>query len=60
MNVRNKGGSKLTAKDIIDIRTRYEINKEDKQSIYKDYHNKIGLAGFNKILCHNTWKDIIV
>ena len=54
----NRGGSKLKKEDVIDIRTRYEINKEPKQSIYNDYKDKVGEAGFNKILWHITWKDV--
>lgn len=56
----NRGGSKLTKADVINIRTRYEIEKESKESIYKDYKDKVGEVGFNKILRHLTWKDIIV
>lgn len=57
---KNKGGSALNDKDIIDIRTRYEKYHEDKNAIYEDYKEKIGKVGFNKILRHDTWKNIIV
>lgn len=57
---KNRGGSTMTEKDIIDIRTRYEINKEDKNTIYEDYKDKIGKVGFNKIIKYLTWKDIVI
>lgn len=57
---KNKGGSILTEKDIIDIRTRYEKHQEDKNAIYEDYKEKIGKVGFNKILRHDTWKNIVL
>lgn len=54
----NRGGSHLTKEDVLNIRRRYEINKEDKNIIYKDYSSKVGEAGFKKILNYYTWKDI--
>lgn len=53
----NRGGSKLTKEDVILIRKRYD-NGEDKNKIYKDYKNKIGEAGFKKIIKRITWKDV--
>lgn len=57
--IENRGGSKLTREDVIDIKTRLK-NKENIELIYQDYKNKIGKAGFKKIRLGYTWKDVIV
>lgn len=49
---------KLTEKDIIDIRTRYN-NKERKQDVYFLYNTRIGESGFSKIWKGETWKTIM-
>ena len=57
----NKGEShprrKLTEKDIVDIRTRYD-NLERRQDVYLLYKDRIGESGFSKIWKGETWKHI--
>ena len=48
---------KLTEKDIIDIRTRYD-NLERRKEVYELYKDKIGDSGFSKIWKGETWKNI--
>lgn len=50
--------AKLTAQDVIDIRTRY-ANLERCMVVYQDYEDRIGRSGFNKIWKGETWKDIM-
>lgn len=49
---------KLTEKDVIDIRTRYNNHErcKDVEDIYKD---KIGHSGFSKVWKGETWKKIM-
>ena len=48
--VSNHGGSKLTEQDVYNIRLRCLKNGENKNIVYQDYKNLIGIIGFNKIL----------
>ena len=57
--ISNHGGSKLLESDVINIRTRYK-NGESKSDIYKDYKDKIGQVGFNKIIRNVTWKNVVI
>lgn len=57
--ISNHGGSKLLESDVINIRTRYK-NGENKSDIYKDYKDKIGQIGFNKIIRNITWKNVVI
>lgn len=49
---------KLTEKDVIDIRTRYN-NHERCKEVEKLYFDKIGHNGFSKIWKGQTWKHIM-
>ena len=49
---------KLTEKDVINIRTRYN-NRERKNEVYLDYNNCIGNSGFDKIWKGETWKLVM-
>jgi len=49
---------KLTAQDVIDIRTRYN-NHERCKEVEKLYQNKIGHSGFSKVWKGETWKSIM-
>lgn len=51
-------GHKLTADDVIDIRTRYK-NLERKNEVYELYKDRIGESGFHKIWNCETWKGIM-
>lgn len=53
----NHPNSKLTERDIINIRTRY-ANRERKMEVRKLYPN-IGDSGFNKVWKGETWKHIM-
>lgn len=37
-----------------------KYNGENKLDIYKDYKDKIGQVGFNKIIRNVTWKNVVV
>ena len=50
-------GHKLTEKDVIDIRTRYD-NLERRYEVYELYKNRIGESGFSKIWKGETWKGV--
>ena len=50
---------KLSEKDIIDIRTRYD-NLERKRDVYQLYKDKIGESGFGKIWKGESWKTIMM
>lgn len=50
---------KLTEKDIIDIRTRYN-NHERKKEVYSLYKDRINFTGFHKIWTGTTWKNIMM
>lgn len=52
-------GHKLTEKDVIDIRTRYD-NLERRNIVYQDYKDRIGESGFSKIWKGETWKSIMM
>lgn len=49
---------KLTARDVIDIRTRYN-NHERCKEVEKLYQDRIGHSGFSKIWKGETWKSIM-
>lgn len=49
---------KLTEKDVIDIRTRYN-NHERCKEVEKLYSDRIGHSGFSKIWKGQTWKHIM-
>lgn len=49
---------KLTEKDIIDIRIRYN-NLQRKKEVYEIYKDRIGETGFGKIWKGETWKHIM-
>lgn len=49
---------KLTEKDVIDIRARYN-NKERKKEVYELYKDRINKTGFHKIWNNFTWKNIM-
>ena len=53
-----QGRAKLTAEDVIDIRTRYK-NLDRCMIVYQDYKDRIGRSGFNKIWKGTTWKTIM-
>ncbi len=53
-----QGRAKLTASDVVDIRTRY-ANLERCMIVYEDYKDRIGRSGFNKIWKGQTWKSIM-
>lgn len=48
---------KLTEKDVIDIRNRYNEH-EFKEKVYEDYKDLIGESGFHKIWNGETWKKV--
>lgn len=50
--------TKLSEKDVIDIRNRRYINKERIIDIYEDYKEKISYSAFEKIVLGSTWKYI--
>lgn len=52
-------GHKLTANDVIDIRTRYD-NLERRKEVYKLYKDRIGESGFGKIWKGETWTSIMM
>ena len=49
---------KLTEKDVIDIRTRYN-NLERRKEVYELYKERIGESGFSKIWKGYSWKNIM-
>lgn len=49
---------KLSEKDVIDIRTRYN-NHERCKEVEKLYKDKIGHSGFSKVWKGETWKNIM-
>lgn len=49
---------KLTEKDVIAIRTRYN-NKERKKEVFEDYRDRIGESGFAKIWKGESWKHVM-
>ena len=49
---------KLSEKDVIDIRTRYN-NHERCKEVEELYKNKIGHSGFSKVWKGETWKNIM-
>lgn len=49
--------SKLTEKEVIDIRNRY-ANHEFKDDVYEIYKDRIGKSGFHKIWNGATWKKV--
>ena len=49
---------KLTEKDVIDIRTRYN-NLERRKEVYELYKERIGESGFSKIWKGDSWKNIM-
>lgn len=49
---------KLTEKEVIDIRKRYN-NKERNSEVYEIYKDKIGRSGFQKIWNGYTWKNVM-
>ena len=51
------GTSKLTESDVLDIRTRRNLG-EDRNTIYKDYKNKISRKGFGFVWNDVNWKHI--
>lgn len=54
----NHGRHKLTEKDVIDIRTRYN-NKERCKEVESLYSDRIGHSGFSKIWKGETWQHIM-
>lgn len=54
----NNPNSKMTGKEVLEIRKRRFLCQEIKQQVYKDYCNKISFSGFTKIWCNNNWKTI--
>lgn len=48
---------KLTAQDVINIRTSYEKHERCKE-VYERYKDNIGWSGFHKIWTGQTWKKI--
>lgn len=50
--------SKLTEKDILNIRKRRSLCLERKESVYNDYKNRISYSGFTKIWTNQNWKLI--
>lgn len=58
MDGENHPRHKLTEKDIIDIRTRYN-NHERCKEVEKLYLNKVGHSGFSKIWKGETWNYIM-
>lgn len=57
-NGENHPKHKLTEKDIIDIRTRYN-NRERCKEVEALYQDRIGHSGFSKIWKGETWKNIM-
>ena len=51
----NNNTSKLTEKDVLDIRRRIE-NGENIKSVYEIYSKKITFSGFQSIYLGRTWK----
>ena len=49
--------SKLSEKDVIEIRNRYD-NQERLMEVYEDYKHKIQKNGFQKIWRGETWKHV--
>lgn len=53
----NHPNSKLAEQDVRDIRQRY-ANRERRMEVFKDYEDRIGKSGFEKIWKGETWKNI--
>ena len=57
--MRNRGGSKLTEYEVLDIRLRKKAG-EERELVYLEYSSKVGRVGFGRIWNNITWKDITV
>jgi len=55
----NHPNSKLSEKDVFDIRTRY-ANHERKREVFVFYKFKINQTGFDKVWKGNTWPDVLM
>lgn len=58
-NGQNNPNSKLTEKDVLDIRFR-KVNNELKNTVYTDYLDKISKSQFEQIWYNCSWKHIVV
>lgn len=52
--------AKLIESDVIEIRRRFYVEKEELKIIYEDYKEKISFSAFRKAAKNETWKNIPV
>lgn len=54
----NNGRTKLTNLDVLIIRKRVYINKEDMWTVYQDYNTLVGKDRFWSLVHGDTWKNV--